>query len=845
MATDQNPIAFGGDTQVPLSGRLRDHVDMLGRLLGEVIKEQAGEEIFLLVEEMRTRCKTAAESAQPTAFEAVRERIGGLSLDAMNWLIRSFSVFFHLVNEAERQQLKRAALRPDAGDPATADSISGPDSMSAHTAHRPGPETIDSAFHRLKTAGRTTEEMSDLISALDIQPTLTAHPTEARRSSVLSKQRHINRLLTELSLPVPRSQGARQSIIDQIKQVITLLMVTDEVRVDPIVVRDEIHNGLYYCTNTIWQTVPMIYAVLNQAFEDHFRQRAPATAMVRYRTWIGGDRDGNFNVTAEVTTQAWQTYAHAAMEKHIEALEALWDDLSVSARQVHVPEELTSDLRRESFDIPLPAAYLSRYRFEPFRLKIRYMVERIRRLKADVSREVYDVRRFRRDLDLLQRTLRAGGLVSVADYGRLADLIVLAGAFGFHLVAVDIRQHSRVHSQAVGELLRMAKVADNYTALTESEKIVLLEKELTNPRPLIGSREDLSADTSELMAVFDLIRKTADTDSEALGSYVVSMTHGVSDLLAVLLLAKETGVWRLRQGSVETPLDVVPLFETIEDLTHGAALLQALLGNATYRRHLKARENFQEIMLGYSDSNKDGGYAMANWALAAAHQVLAQVCLDQGIGFRFFHGRGGSIGRGGGRAHEAILAMPANTGNGRMRFTEQGESISFRYAEPAIARHHLEQVVGAVLTAAAENQCGFSCGPSMRRIMDTLAQDAISAYRALIDAPGFWDWFRTITPIDHIGRLPIASRPVSRKAAANTTFDDLRAIPWVFAWTQIRYNVPGWYGLGTALDKALRADGDNLHLLRAMWHDWPFFSHPARQCPAGAGPHTAHYLIGL
>ena len=637
MATVQNPIAFGGDTQVPLAGRLRDHVDMLGRLLGEVIKEQAGEEMFLLVEEMRIRCKTAAESAEPTAFNAVRERIGGLSLDAMNWLIRSFSVFFHLVNEAERQQLKTAALRPDVGDPAAADSISGPDRLSDHTAHRPRPETIDTAFHRLKTAGRTTEEMSDLVSALDIQPTLTAHPTEARRSSVLSKQRHINRLLTDLALPVPRSQGERQSIIDQIKQVITLLIVTDEVRVDPIVVRDEIHNGLYYCTHTIWQTVPMIYAALSQAFEDHFKQRAPATAMVRYRTWIGGDRDGNFNVTAAVTAQAWQTYAHAAMEKHIEALETLWDDLSVSARQVSIPEELMRDLRRESADIPLPAAYLSRYRFEPFRLKIRYMIERIRRLKADGSKEVYDVRRFRRDLGLLQRTLRAGGLLSAADSGRLADLVVLAGTFGFHLVAVDIRQHSRVHAQAVGELLRMAKVADNYTALTESEKIALLEKELANPRPLIGSREDLSTDTSELMAVFDLIRKTVDTDCEALGSYVVSMTHGVSDLLAVLLLAKETGVWRIRQGRVETPLDVVPLFETIEDLRHGDGFAPGLAGQCDVPSASQGPgEIFKRLCWATRTATRTAAmpWPIGPWPRPTRH--LPRSALIRGSGFAFF-----------------------------------------------------------------------------------------------------------------------------------------------------------------------------------------------------------------
>ena len=368
----------------------------------------------------------------------------------------------------------------------------------------------------------------------------------------------------------------------------------------------------------------MIHSVMNRAFEDSFGGRASSSAMVRYRTWIGGDRDGNPNVTAAVTAQAWQTYAKAAMDKHLETLEALWEELSVSARHVSIPEELTRDLHRELTDIQLPSDYLNRYRFEPFRLKIRYIIEHIRRLKGSGSIDGYDARRFRRDLDLLKRAMRAVGPASAADSGRLADLIVQADTFGFHLVTVDIRQHSRVHAQALDELLRMASVINNFASLTESEKIHLLEHELANPRPFIGCGEDVSPDTSELLAVFDLIRKTAYTDSDALGSYVVSMTHGVSDLLAVLLLAKEAGVWRNRKGRVETPLDVVPLFETIEDLTHGTDLLHSLLANVTYRRHLNARHDFQEIMLGYSDSNKDGGYAMANWALASAHQELAR-----------------------------------------------------------------------------------------------------------------------------------------------------------------------------------------------------------------------------
>jgi phosphoenolpyruvate carboxylase len=415
------------------------------------------------------------------------------------------------------------------------------------------------------------------------------------------------------------------------------------------------------------------------------------------------------------------------------------------------------------------------------------------------------------------------GLGLLSSYQSLSNLIIRSQVFGFHLAALDIRQHSQVNEAVIAELLKLSGVSENYPTLRESEKVALLEKELVNPRPLCGDREDLSVQSIELLDVFKLIRSAMHKDQQAIGAYIVSMTHSVSDLLEVLLLAKEVGIWRTKDDVVITPLDVVPLFETIEDLEGAASLMEALYKNALYRRHLRARNDFQEIMLGYSDSNKDGGFWMANWALHKGQEHLSEVGLQYNIKMRFFHGRGGSVGRGGGRANQAIFAIPTQSRSGRMRFTEQGEVISFRYARPFIARRHLEQIVNAVLLTANDRECDVGCSPQMQALMERIATQSMQAYRKLIDDPKFWPWYKQLTPIEHIGSLPIASRPVSRVSASEVQFDDLRAIPWVFSWTQTRYNLPGWYGAGTAIEEEIKNDSETLNQLQEMWQSWPFF----------------------
>jgi phosphoenolpyruvate carboxylase len=790
-----------------ISAPLSYHVNLLGTLLGQAIRDQAGEAVFALVEELRRACRAAGEADDPdTAFDAVAERIRGLNLDEIFWMVRAFSTFFNLVNEAERQEIIRINREAEISE----------------TPDDPRGESIRDAVHRIREMGIDLAGLSEQMARrLDIQPTLTAHPTEVRRGSILHKQKRIAGLLGSVPRDGRLGSNEKDRIFTRIYHQIALLLATDDVRGDRMTVADEVENGLYYCTTSIWETVPRIYRDLREALELYCGEVPDLPVFLRYRSWIGGDRDGNPFVTPDATRRAFDAYRNKALDLYRRELTELWHETSLSSLRVAAPPELTDGLADAAASAGLTPEFRRRYRKEPWRLRLSILDARLRRLREGASE--YAAGDFVADLEVLRRSLVVSGLADMARYGRLAELIDRARVFGFHFAALDIRQHSRVHEDAVDELLRRAGVHGDYAGLDEIGRARLLETELLNPRPLVGREEPLPHRATVVLDAFAAARDAWRRDPESVGGFVVSMTHAVSDLLEVLLLAKETGLWRVAADRVESPVDVVPLFETIEDLERAGGLLESAFESRVYRMHLAARGDFQEIMLGYSDSNKDGGYWMANWALEKGHERLAVVCREHGIDFRFFHGRGGSVGRGGGRANQAILTMPTESRNGRLRYTEQGEVIAFRYALAPMARRHLEQIVHAMLLSVHESQCDVGCSPEMIAMMDEIARRSMAAYRALIDDPDFWEWYREVTPIEHIGDLPIASRPVSRKSADEVEFDDLRAIPWVFGWTQTRYNVPGWFGMGAALSGLIEADPENLERLRRMWDGWTFF----------------------
>ncbi|MBN1352590.1 phosphoenolpyruvate carboxylase [candidate division KSB1 bacterium] len=792
-----------------ITRQLSELINLLGELLGHVIRVQAGDEIFRLIEELRNRCKLANQPGNDAVYQQLQEKIHSLSQEQILWIIRGYTVFFHLANEAERQEIIR---------------INQERQFQAST-EQPRTGSVMEAVHNLKRRGCSADQLLDLIRQLDIQPTLTAHPTEARRRSILYKQKRIAQLMTQLRAQRVLSAEDRDDLITRIYHQISLLMATDDVRSERLTVEDEIKNGLYFTMTSIWDVVPRIYYDLEDAIEVYFDERPSVPAFLKYHSWIGGDRDGNPFVTVDVTRSALRSYRHAALQGYIEELAGLKRELSLSSRRVDIPDSLLASVEKDAQSIRLCDDLMRNYKTEPFRLKISYMLSKMKRLlsRSAVTPDFYTPDDFLSDLKLIRANLRQIHLEDIAPYKRVSDLIIRAQVFGFHLVALDIRQHSEVHQHAVTELLNLAGVTDDYAALTEDAKLAVLETELQNPRPLLPRHALISEMTTNVLETMNVVREAQANNPESIGGYVVSMTHSASNILEVLLLAKETSLWQFQTGEVSSKLNIVPLFETIEDFERVEQLIEKLFSLPTYRAHLKAHADFQEIMLGYSDSNKDGGYWMANWILREGQQRIARLCRRHGITFRFFHGRGGTVARGGGRAAQAILAMPRESQNGRLRFTEQGEVISFRYAQPAIARRHLEEILNAVLQTSCQNEPAEDVEPTMKQLMEKIALDANYTYRQLIDAPQFWEWFVQSTPIKQIGRLPLASRPVSRKSPNELNFENLRVIPWVFAWIQTRYNIPGWYGIGHALQTAIHAGAENLSLLQRMYQQWTFF----------------------
>jgi phosphoenolpyruvate carboxylase len=800
------------------SEALSEQVGLLGTLLGRAIRERGGQETLDRVEALRVACREAARSGNPGPRREAAGRIAELDLEAIGWLLRSYTTFFRLVNQAEQREIVRVNRERS--------REGGID--------RPRPGSIGEAVAELADRGLDAGDVSALLDRLEVIPTFTAHPTEARRAPVLGKQRRIADLLAALQDPgrTPQEEDAtRDRLFDQV----ALLLATREVRSERPTVRDEVEQGLYFLERSVWDAVPRIHEDVDRAFRRRFGEPPDRVApFLRYRSWIGGDRDGNPNVTADVTRWTLATQRARAARLHARELERLRDELSLSASEVEVPAELTASIERDRREIGVPEAALAAHADEPYRQKLTCMLARLERVRAAAERraaaeaapdEAWGAEAFEADLDLVDRCLRRTGFEAVARTGELRRARCLVRTFGLHLASLDIREHSGVHERAVASLLRAAGVTPDYGSLTEARRLELLERLLREPEPLRPADSELGDEARRVLDTLGVVREAVRRDPRSIGAYVVSMTHELSDILEPMLLARVAGVWRLEGDAVRCPLDFVPLYETIEDLRAAGDRLRSLLRHPLYRQQVEARGSMQEVMLGYSDSNKDGGYWMANWALRRAQEELGRTCRDEGVALRLFHGRGGTVGRGGGRSNRAILAMPPVVQNGRFRATEQGEVISFRYSLPEIAHRHLEQIVSAVLRGAAASG-GTAAAPAdgdpeRAKLLEGMAERGMAAYRELLDAGDFWPWYLRATPIRHISRLPLASRPASRQAG-EIEFDGLRAIPWNFAWSQTRYLVPGWFGTGRALGP-LVDDPRSLEACREMYRDWPFF----------------------
>ena len=779
--------------------------------------EQKGDTSLRELSAMLPQKAAEAFKNDKEANKELQKKIASLELGEITSLLRLTTIFFHLVNSLEQHEIIR---------------INRERAKKIDQDH-PRPESIAELLSGFKENGYSYDQSVELIKKLDIQPTITAHPTEARRRSILNKQENITSMIDKLD-DTRLTPNEKEGILLQVLNEIALLISTDEVRSERLTVEDEVENGLFFFTNTIWSTVPRLYDDIRFAFDRQYGKVPDLPIIFKYRSWIGSDRDGNPNVTRDVTWSTLIEQRKTTLQMYLSELRETRRYLSVSQNLVEVPDTFLKSLKQDDKEVPLSSRFKRSYKNEPFRRKLTHMMHRLEKLLSAVGEREqtvidtaaeYSSEDFIDDLDLIYNSLIESGLHDVASFGQFNDLRIRAKTFGFHLAALDIRQHSEIHEKAVEDLLSVAHVKEGYSKLTEEKKLDLLSNELRNPRPLSPVDYKLKPGTEKILSVFKLIRTMSNVDSNSFGSYIVSMTHDVSDLLEVAILAKEAGLWRWDGKEVHSSIDIVPLFETIDDLDRSAGLMEKILTDDVYKHHVKARNGFQEIMLGYSDSNKDGGYWMANWALQKAQLRLGKVLKKHEIDFRLFHGRGGSVGRGGGRSNRAILALPSISNNGRIRFTEQGEIISFRYSLPEIAQRHLEQIVNAVArVTAGEGQKALKEGDGTEQIMDQISDGSMAAYRDLIDHKDFWGWFKKITPVEHIGNLPIASRPVSRGGSKGLQFDSLRAIPWVFGWTQVRYNVPGWFGLAAALDPLLKDQPDLIKTLQNWYKEWSFFN---------------------
>ncbi|MEQ8578114.1 MAG: phosphoenolpyruvate carboxylase [Balneola sp.] len=800
-----------------INENLARQIDMLTEFLEELALDQFGEEFVQTLGELPELAKSALEENDTKAKEEIESYASKLNLGDAKEVLRMYTTFFHLVNSLEQHEISRINREREFEE----------------TQDHPRNESIAEAIYSLKKEGYSFDEVIDVLEQIDIQPTITAHPTEAQRRSILTKQHQITSMINRLGhdvLTADETKLLKKDIANQLR----LLQLTDEVRAERMSVEDEVENGMYYFTTTIWDAIPTVYNDIRIALETYYGKSTELPNILKYRSWIGSDRDGNPNVTSSVTWETILEQRRTVLTKYMEELNLLRRYLSISYKEISISEELKASLKEEEIANPLPDVYERRYQREPYRRKVTHMMQKVQKqidvLNADKPQvlkvaEDYNAKDFISDLMLIKNSLIGSDLEELAEQGKLRNLIDRALTFGFHLNALDVRQHSKLHEETVEELFSKAGVHKSYSSMTEEEKIDLLSKELKNPRPLSSFKSERSEVAEKVLSVFEEINDMLRLDIDSFGGYIISMTHGVSDMLEVLILAKEIGLWSYSEGEIQTELDIIPLFETIEDLEASSRLMAQMFEDEVFAKQVEARGNFQEIMLGYSDSNKDGGYWMANWALDKAQFDLGSVCRKFNVDFRLFHGRGGTIGRGGGQSNKAILAMPAVSNNGRIRFTEQGEVLSFRYSLPEIAHRHLEQIVHAMIhvTKAQKTETGYLEGSSEKELMEELSQLSMQKYRSLIDDDLFWDWYSSITPIEHIGKLPIASRPVSRGGSGKMVFDNLRAIPWGFAWTQVRYNIPGWFGVGEALKTMMSESDENGKIFKKWFDEWVFF----------------------
>ncbi len=773
---------------------LRDDVRTLGAMLGDLIREQSGDALFEFVENARLRAIRRREGNEKPG-ESLADLVSGLEPKQALQVIRSFSTYFQMVNTAEkvhRIRRRREYLR---------DVVH----------YQPG--GLEDTFIKLKASGLGPDEMKELLDSLLIEPIFTAHPTEPTRRTMLRKEQNIVKHLIDLLNPTMTPQETNAAL-QNIRLLATTGWQTDEHPSEQMTVADELEHVLFFVTDVLYRAVPPFYEDIEAAIKRIFGDEAAdieVPTILRFGSWVGGDMDGNPNVNAKTIRATLARQRSLILDLYYKECGKLAAKLSQSTG--HATFSVAMLDRIEEYRGVFQNAYHAvpaRHRDMPYRVFLRLVQQRLQSTYDDDVYPYERVGQLERDIRLIADSL-ADNKGTQAGLFAVQRLLRRISTFGFHLVTLDIRQDAETHRSVIGECLG----EDDWDEMSPDDRLARIVT-------AISSRESapmqLSTQARKTIAVFQAIafcrRKYG---PKAIGPFIVSMTQGADDILSVILLS-QWGELHNKRG--EVPIDVAPLLETVDDLKNGPAILESLLSTDLYRKHLERRGNRQVVMIGYSDSNKDGGLASARWALQNAQEVLVKAAAAEDIEITLFHGRGGTISRGGSKTHVAVLGSPPGTVNGRLRVTEQGEIINEKYGLRGIALRSLEQMTGSVALATAMPRHRGNDRQDWHEIMDVIADESRNAYRKLIyETENFYQYFRTATPIDLIERMRIGSRPSSRRR--QTGIEDLRAIPWVFSWTQARFVLPGWYGIGTGVSKALEQFGEDA--CSEMFDEWYFY----------------------
>jgi phosphoenolpyruvate carboxylase len=785
--------------------RLRNDIRLLGRILGDTVRDQEGADVFDLVERIRQTSIRFHRDEDRAARRELESILDSMSISDTVRIVRAFSYFSHLANIAEDQNnIRQMRTRSDARGAPRAGMLA---------------ETLAHA----QAAGFTAVDLRNFFRDALVSPVLTAHPTEVRRKSTMDREMEIAALLGRRERVKLTAEEAEASD-EQLRRAVLTLWQTNLLRRTKLTVLDEVTNGLAFYDYTFLHEVPRLLCVLEDRLNAGDEAAGEIASFLRMGSWIGGDRDGNPFVTAEVMRGTLRLQSSRIIQFYLEELHALGAELSIAAHLADVSEDLRALAERSPDKSPHRTG-------EPYRLAVSGIYARLtataHKLDVEISRKPVGeaapyagVKELQGDLDVLHNSLLANNARVIAR-GRLRLLRRAVDCFGFHLARLDMRQNSAVHERTVAELFDAAMPGMSYLALSEDARVALLSSELRNARPLISTFVKYSAETLGELAVF---RAAADAHAQfgadVIPQCIISMCKGMSDMLEVALLLKEVG---LIDRSGRSAINIVPLFETIEDLQACSGIMDRMLSLHDYRRLVDSRGGAQEVMLGYSDSNKDGGFVTSGWELYKAEIGLVEVFERHGVRLRLFHGRGGSVGRGGGPSYDAIIAQPGGAVNGQIRITEQGEIISSKYSNAEVGRNNLEILAAATLEASLLRPRQHAPKREYLTAMERLSELAFKAYRGLVyETEGFVDYFWASTVINEIATLNIGSRPASRKKTR--AIEDLRAIPWVFSWAQCRLMLPGWYGFGSAVEAWIDEHPDQgMPFLEELYREWPFF----------------------